>query len=105
VECDFADGHLRVPQQRLGLLDAACEQVAVRRQAEGLLELTREMRRGDVTDLGEASHRPLLVRSRIHAVLGAQQPAQELGILICRWRVQLPGGVMDDVARMSGGRK
>jgi hypothetical protein len=105
VECDLADGHLRVPQQRLGPLDAAREQVAVRRQSECLLELAREMRGGDVTHPGETRDGPFFMRSRVHAVLGAQQAAQELGVLVFWWCVHLPGGVMDDLARMSGGRK
>jgi hypothetical protein len=76
VEGDFADGHLRVPQKRLGFFDAAREQVAMRWQSEGLLELTCEMRRGDVADLGEALDGPLFVGRGIHAVLRAKQPAQ-----------------------------
>jgi hypothetical protein len=72
VEGDFADRHLRVAQQRLGLLDAAREQVAMRRQAEGFLELPREMRRRQMAHPGQARHRPLFLGRGVHAVLGAQ---------------------------------
>lgn len=75
VESDLADGHLRVPQQRLGLLDAACEQVAVRRQAERFLELPREVRLGEMAHLGQPPYGPLLVRGGVHAILRTQQAA------------------------------
>ncbi len=76
VESDFADRHLRVPQQGLGLLDAAGEQVAMRWQAERFLELASEVRGGDVAHFREALDGPLLVRSGVHAVFRAEQSSQ-----------------------------
>lgn len=53
----------------------------MRRQPEGLLELPREVRGGDVTHLRESLHGPLFVGGRVHAVFRAQQPAQQFGVL------------------------
>jgi hypothetical protein len=75
VERDLADRHLRVPQQRFRLLDASREQVAMRRHAEGLPELPREMRGGHVAHLRETRYGPLFVRGRVHAVSRTQQAA------------------------------
>jgi len=82
VERDLGDGHVRVAQQRHRALDAPREQVAVRGQPERLLERAREVRLGDAAHAGQAPDRPLLVRGRVHAVLRAQQTAQELGVLV-----------------------
>jgi hypothetical protein len=76
VERDLADRHLRVPEQGLRLLDAPREQVAMRRHAEGLPELAREVRGGHVAHLGETRDRPLFVRGCIHAVFRAEEAAK-----------------------------
>jgi hypothetical protein len=81
LEGDVRDGQIRVPQERRGFLDPAREQVAMRRHAESFLELAREVGCRDAAHLCETFHRPGLVRSRIHAVLRAQQAAKELGVL------------------------
>ena len=47
LERDVGDGQVGVAQQRLGALDAARQQIAVRRHAEGFLERAREVRLGD----------------------------------------------------------
>src|SRR5262245_34528938 len=78
-ERDVGDRPIRVAQQRGGSLDTAREQVTVRRQAECLLEGAREVRLGYAAHLREAAHGPLLVRGAVHAVLRAQQAAQQLG--------------------------
>ena len=92
VERDLADGHLRVAQQSLGFFDAAGEQVAVGREAEGFLELAREVRRGDVADFCEAFDGPFLVGGGVHAVFGAQEAAEEVGVLTVRPRHLSPTG-------------
>jgi hypothetical protein len=43
VESDLGDGQVGVAEQRRGPLDAPSEQVAVRREAEGLLERAGEV--------------------------------------------------------------
>ena len=50
----------------------------MRRQAEGFLELAREVGGGNVADFRETGDGPLLVRGGVHAVLGSEQAAQEL---------------------------
>ena len=85
VKCDLADRHLSVAKQGLGFFDAAGEQVSVGWKSESFLELAREVRGGDVADLGEALHGPLLVGGGVHAVLGAQQAAEEVGVLGVGW--------------------
>ncbi len=57
------------------------EQVAVRRDAEGLLEGSREVGLGDAAHARQPPDRPLLVRGGVHPVLGAQQAAQQRRIL------------------------
>ena len=81
LERDLGDGQVGVAQQRRGPLDAAREQVAVRRHAERLLERSREVRLGDAAHARQPPHGPLLVRGGVHPVLRAQQAAQQLGIL------------------------
>lgn len=81
VERDLADGHLRVAQQRLGFLDAAGEQVAVGWEAEGFLELAGEVGGGDVAHFSQAFDGPFLVGGGVHAVLRAQEAAEEVGVL------------------------
>jgi hypothetical protein len=76
-ECDLGNGQIRIAQQCHGALDAAREQVAMRRNAEGLPERTREVRRRYATHPRKPLHRPVLVRLRIHAIPGAQQAAQQ----------------------------
>ena len=78
---DVGDRQIRVAQQRRGFLDTTSEQVAMRRNAEGLLELACEVRLGDAAYLREPLHGPGFVRSRVHAVLRAQQSAKKLRIL------------------------
>jgi hypothetical protein len=81
LEGDLGDGKIGVAQQRRGPLEPAGEQVAVRRQAEGLLERPREVRLGDAAHPRQPPHGPGLVRGAVHAVLRAQQAAQQLGVL------------------------
>lgn len=81
VEGNLADGHLRVPEQGAGPLDAAREQVAMRRQSEGFLELAREVRGRNMAHLRQARDGPFLVRRPVHAVLRPQQAAKECWIL------------------------
>ena len=81
VERDLGDGKVGVAEQRLRALDPPRQQVAVRGDAEGLLERAREVRLGDGADAREPLDRPLLVRGGVHLVLGAQQAPQQLGVL------------------------
>ncbi len=62
------------------------------REAKGFLELAREVGRGDVAYFREALDGPFLVGGRVHAVLGAQQAAEQVGILIVRRWHQSPTG-------------
>src|SRR6187549_27527 len=64
----------------------------MRRDAEGLLERSREVRGGDMAYARQPMHGPGLVRGGIHPILRAQQAAQELRVLACRifFRVGLP---------------
>ena len=54
-------------------------------KAESFFELAREMRGGDVADFREAFDGPFLVGGGVHAVLGAQQAAEEVGVLGVGW--------------------
>ena len=80
-ERDVGDRPIGVAEQRGGALDAAREQIAVRREAECLFERAREVRLRYAADFRKASHGPFLVRGAVHAVLRAQQAAQQLGVL------------------------
>src|SRR3954469_4532976 len=51
LQGDVDDWEVGVPEQSLGALDPASQQIAVRRQSEGLLERTGEMRLRDATNL------------------------------------------------------
>ena len=82
LERDLGDGELGISKQRGRPLDASREQIPMRRDAKSLLERSSEMSRGDAAHTREPRDRPLLVRSRIHAVFRAQQAAQQLGILV-----------------------
>jgi len=81
IEGDVGDGQLGFAQQRHRPLDAPREQVAVRRDAEGLLERPREVGPGDAAHLRQPRHRPCLVRCSVHPVLRPQEPAQQFRIL------------------------
>ncbi|UPT64188.1 MAG: hypothetical protein M0D54_06520 [Hyphomonadaceae bacterium JAD_PAG50586_4] len=81
LKSDLDDGHLGVAQHGLGPFDAARQQVTMRRHAEGVLERAGEMRLRDAADIGQPLDRPFLMRSRVHAILGAEQAAQQGGIL------------------------
>ena len=81
MERNLADRHLRVAQQGLGFFDAAGERVAVGREAEGFLELAREVGGGDVAHFSQAFDGPFLVGGGVHAVLRAQEAAEEVGVL------------------------
>jgi hypothetical protein len=78
VEGNGGDGQVGIAQQRRGAFDATRKQVAMRRYAEGLPEGACEMRSGDPTDPGQPRHRPVFMRSHVHAVLRAQQATQQL---------------------------
>jgi len=80
-ESDLRDGEVGVAQQRDGALDAAREQVAVRRNAEGLLECAGEVSLRHAAHAREPADGPCVVRGRIHAVLCAQEAAQQRWIL------------------------
>jgi hypothetical protein len=84
LEGDLGDRQVGVAQQCGRPLDAPREQVAVRRHAEGLLERSREVGRGDAAHARQPWHRPGFVRGGVHAVFCAQQAAQQLGVLACR---------------------
>lgn len=81
MERDLRDGQVGVAEQCGRPLDAPGEQVPVRRNAESLLEGSREMGLGDAAHAREAPDGPLFVRGAVHPVLCAQQSAQQLGIL------------------------
>ena len=55
LEGDLGDGQVGVAEQRRRPLDAPREQVAVRRDAEGLLERSREVGLGDVRSRAPAA--------------------------------------------------
>jgi hypothetical protein len=77
LEGDRGDGQAGIAQQRRRALDAPCQQVTMRWQAEGLLEGTCEVGRGDATHPREPLHRPGLLRGGVHAVFRAQQATQQ----------------------------
>src|SRR5262249_46202905 len=81
LECDLNDRQVRVAQERHGPFYAAREQIAMRRNAERILEATRKMRLGDAAHTRQARHGPVFVRRGVHAVLGAQKSAQQLRVL------------------------
>ena len=83
LERDLGDGQVRVAQQRRGPLDSTREQVPVRRDAESVLERSREVGLGHAAHARQPPDGPLLVRRGVHPVLRAQQAAQQLGILAC----------------------
>jgi hypothetical protein len=87
VEGDLGDRQIAVAQQRRRPLDAPREQVAVRRDAEGLLERAGEVSLGRAADARQPPDGPVLVRSGVHPILRAQQAAQQLGVLACRQRL------------------
>jgi hypothetical protein len=82
LEGDPRDGQIGVAQHSRRALDAAREQVSVRRHTERLLERACEVRRGDAADTRKPPDGPVLVRGGVHSVLRAQEAAQQLGILI-----------------------
>lgn len=53
----------------------------MRRDAEGVLEGSREVRLGDAADARQPKDRPFLVRGGIHPVLCAQQTAQQFRVV------------------------
>ena len=55
----------------------------MRRDAERLLERSREVRLGDAAHTRQSTDRPLLVRRGVHPVLRAEQATQQLGVLDC----------------------
>src|SRR3954452_21075706 len=57
LECDVDDWQVGVPEQSLGALDPTSQQIAVRRQPEGILERPCEMRLRDAAHLREAIDR------------------------------------------------
>ena len=75
-------GHRKVgiAQQGGRPLDAPSEEIAMRRNAERLLERSCEVRCRHAAHASESRHGPFLVRGGIHAVLRAQQAAQEVRI-------------------------
>jgi hypothetical protein len=77
-ECDLGNRQIRIAQQRHGALDAPREQVAMRRNAEGLPERTREVRRRYATHPCKPLYWPVFVRFGIHPIPGAQQAAQQI---------------------------
>jgi len=79
---DFGHRQIGITQQRHRSFDAAAEQIAVRRQPEGLLERAGEVRWRHCTDLSQARDRPFLMAGPIHPVLGTQQAPQQFGALV-----------------------
>ena len=77
-EGNIGDGQLRIAQQGGRAFDAPREQVAMRRNAKGLFERTREVGRRHATHSRQPLHRPILMRCGVHAVLRTQQAAQQL---------------------------
>src|SRR4029450_13544801 len=55
----------------------------MRRDAEGLLERSREVGFGDSAHARQPPDGPFLVRGGVHPVLRAQQAAQQLRVLAC----------------------
>jgi hypothetical protein len=78
---DLGDGEIGVAEERGGPLNPAAEEVAVRWHPEGLPERAGEVRLGDTAHAGQAVNRPGLVRRGVDAVLGPEQPAQQIGVL------------------------
>ena len=81
AESDVGDRQIRVTEQRRRALDAPREQVAMRRHAERLLERSGEVGLGDVAHTSQAGDGPGLVGGRVHAVPGAEETAEEVGVL------------------------
>jgi len=92
LEGDLGDGEVGVAEQRLCPFDAPREQVPMRWDAEGLLERSGEVGLGHPAHAGEPPDWPLLVRGGVHPVLGAQQAAQQLGILLGMTRAHNASG-------------
>jgi hypothetical protein len=108
-ERDLGDRAVGVAQECDRLLDAARQQVAVRRYAERLLELPREVGRRDAADAREPVDGPRLRGGRAHAVLRAEQAAEEGGVLEGRGLVRrraelLPVGLAADAGGASSHR-
>ena len=82
LERNFRDGQIGLSEQGRRTLDASGQQIPMRGHAERLLEGSREMSLGHVTDSRQPLDRPVLVRSGVHPILGAQQAAQEFRILV-----------------------
>jgi len=78
IEGNVGDGPVGIAQQCHRPFDAAREQVAMRRHAEGLPEGAREVRRRHAAHARQPRYRPVLLRGRVHAVPGAQQAAQQI---------------------------
>jgi hypothetical protein len=81
LEGNLGDGEIGIAEQRGRALDTPREQVTVRRQAEGLLERSREVGLGDAAYLRKTAHRPVFVRGGVHPVFCAQQAAQQCRVL------------------------
>jgi hypothetical protein len=61
LERDRGDGQVRVAEERPGPLDSTREQVPVRRDAEGLLERSREVGLGDAAHARQPPDGPLIL--------------------------------------------
>jgi hypothetical protein len=78
---DLGDREVGVAEERGRPLDAAGEQVAVRGEAERLLEGAGEVGGGDAAHARQAGDGPGLVGGGVHAVPGAQEAPEEIGVL------------------------
>jgi hypothetical protein len=82
LERDLGHRQVGVPQERLCPFDAARQQIAVRRNSEGILERSGKVRLGSPAHPREALDRPFLMRCGVHRVFRAQQAAQQLRVLV-----------------------
>jgi hypothetical protein len=81
MESNLGDGEIGIAKQGARALDAPREQVTVRRQAEGLLERSREVCLGDAAHLRKTTHGPRFVRGGVHPVSRAQKAAEQRRVL------------------------
>ena len=77
LESDLDDRKLGVAKEGRCSFDPAGQEITVRRQTEGFLEGSCEMRLRDTAHGGQTPDWPLLVKGGVHFVLRAKEPAQQ----------------------------
>ena len=86
LESDLGDWNIRVAKERFGPLDPARQQIAVRWEAECILERSGKMGLGHSAHSRQPWARPRFMRSGVYSILGAKQAAQQPRVLACARR-------------------